>query len=459
MKLKATIYSIFIVLAFVACEDDLSSVGIGIQPDSDKINVRTDTISFTSSTQVMDSIYINTSTAYLGSFDDPTYGNIRYSYLCNFYSIPDSVFKSDVIDNKIDSVVLSLLYSSFVGDSLTPMQATVREVTKPLDKNFYSNINPLNYVDMNSPAWAKTTYTARNMNVSDSAYTAGDHTVKFKLPNSVGEKFYNEWKTNGNAKFADLDEFFKFFPGVSIESTYGSGNILNIYRTILQVYYDTHVQLKKKDGSDSTVVVRPDYAIFYSTEEVTQLNRIDSREGDAKMLNDKEHTYLKTPAGVITQLEIPLDSIVKKVGDDRFFNNVRLALTAEDQATWDYTLKLPPTLLLISKDSVKPFFEEGRTVVNSSYSYVATKANSSAYKYDFGNISNLVQNSIKKWNEQYSSQELWPPLKLWVIPVQILTDGYGNPYRTNNYFEPSGAKLRIGTENLKLYITTTKTNK
>ncbi len=81
--------------------------------------------------------------------------------MCNFYSIPDSVFYPDV--NKIDSVVLRLPYISYVGDSLTPMEATVYEVTKTLDKNFYSNVDPWKYADKNS-VWGKKIYTAANTN-------------------------------------------------------------------------------------------------------------------------------------------------------------------------------------------------------------------------------------------------------------------------------------------------------
>jgi len=462
MKLKTIIYSICISLAFIACNDQLSSVGSEIQPEGDRLNVRTDTISFTSSSQVVDSIFIKTSRACLGSFNDPLYGIVKYGYLTNFYTSPTGVFDDEVIGDRIDSVLLRLQYYYFVGDSLTPMGATVREVTKPLAKNFYSNINPLDYVDESVPAWADTTYTARNMNLSDSAYSTTTYRdVVFKLPNTVGEKIYNEWKRtpDGKETFANLDEFFKFFPGVYIESTFGSGNILKIDHTSIEVYYQTHIMGNVSGKVDSLVT---HYALFDSSEEATLLNIIDkadSKERDQELASDENYTYLKTPSGVITQLEISLQDIVDKVGDNRIYNNVGLTLAVEDQSSWQYTLPMPSTVLLISPDSVKQFFEQAR-LASSNYSYIAGLATSSAYKYDFGNIANLIQNSI-----QNMPQSQWPLLKLWVIPVEILYDpssSYyttGAAYATNNYFTPSGAKLKTGRENLKLYITTTKTNK
>ena len=466
MKFRAIIYSIFIFFAFTACDDDLSPVGLEIQPDGDKISVRTDTISFTSSTQIVDSIFIKTSRTCLGSFDDPLYGNIKYSYLCNFYTSPDNVFNDIVIDDRIDSVVLRLLYygfagNGFVGDSLTAMEATVREVIKPLGKNFYSNLDPAEYIDKNAPAWAKKTYTSRNMNVSDSVYYSLDEyrSVEFKLPNSVGEKIYNEWKRPGGKEtFADLDKFFDFFPGVYVESTYGSGNILMIDRTYFQVYYQTYI-MGNVSGQVDSLVTR--YALFDSSEEAIQLNiidKIENKEGERQLTLDNDYTYLKTPSGVVTQLEISLQDIVNKIGNDRIFNNVKLTLEAEEQPAGEYTLAMPSRVLLISPDSVKPFFEEAR-LASSNYSYYANLATSSAYKYDFGNISNLIQNSIKKLNEEKREPDQWPPLKLWVIPVEFLYDGNMTPFATINYFTPSGAKLKTGRENLKLYITTTTTNK
>jgi len=463
MKLKAIIYSIFISLAFVACNDELSSVGMGVQPENDRMSVRTDTINtLTSSTVSLDFIFIKANTTYLGNFDDPLYGNIKYSFLTNFYTSPNDVF-GEVIDDKIDSVTLRVFYygyagKGFVGDSLVPMGATVREILKPLGRNFYSNLDPekAGYIKRNIPAWADTVYTARNMNMSDSAYFLGQYrSVDFKLPNHVGERIYNEWKNpEGKETFKNLDKFFDFFPGVYVESTYGSGSILIVQTTWLQVHYDTHVMLKDKDGKDSVEVVRPARALFSTASEATQLNIIDktkSKESEKQLIANTDFSFLKTPAGVVTELKIPLRDIVDKVGENRIFNNVNLTLDVEDRSIWDYTLPIPPRVLLISPDSVKPFFEEAR-IANSSYSYYANLATSSAFKYDFGNISNLIQSSIRK-KETITPQDT---LKLWVIPVEIGFDGQ-TPITTTHLFTPSGAKLP--RKNLKLSITTTRTNR
>jgi len=130
MKLKAIIYSILAMFAFVACNDDLSPIGNDIQSPKDKLSMQIDTISFESSTQIIDSIFVKTSTGLLGNFYDPTYGEIQYGYLCNFYTAPSAVFVDDVIDDRIDSVILKLKCSPLLGDPFTAMEVAVYGIQK-----------------------------------------------------------------------------------------------------------------------------------------------------------------------------------------------------------------------------------------------------------------------------------------------------------------------------------------
>lgn len=444
MKFKIILSCVVFTLMFIACDDDLSPVGMSVQPDGDRISVYADTIPFTSSTVIVDSVFIKTVTGCLGSFDDPTYGNIKYGYMCNFYSIPDSVFYPDV--NKIDSVVLRLPYISYVGDSLTPMEATVYEVTKTLDKNFYSNVDPWKYADKNS-VWGKKIYTARDLNIPDSSDEEYKE-LKITLPTSIGERLYKEWNERGKATFENLESFFDFFPGVYVESTFGSGNILNIEGTYLYVYYNRILERKTTGKKDSVVV---NWAVFNSSEEVTQLNKFESKFGNQELVDNPNYTFLKTPAGVVTELKIPLQDIRDKVGVNRTFNNVGLSLEVEEQVhSGDYTLPIPREVLLISPDSVKLFFEKSGSAGNKN-SY-RTTLSASSDKYEFGNIAPLIQHSIADVDTD--------TLKLWLVPIETTTTNTSMLSGiVKNYFRPSGAQLKTGKENLKLYITTTEINK
>ena len=444
MRLKLLSCVVF-ALIFVACDDDLSSVGMSVQPDGDRISVFTDTVSFTSSTEKVDSVLVNTTSGFLGNFNDPTYGNIKYGYLCNFYTPSENVFPADVIDDKIDSVILRLSYTSMY-DSLAPMEATVYKVINPLERNLYSNINPDKYiVDKN---------TGKSIILGKKIYTAGgSDSLKITLPVSIGEELYKEWKDGDRSHF-ELENFFKFFPGIYVESTFGAGNILSASRTDLLVYFDTNKMLKDKEGKDSLNIIVPAKVTFPASAEVIQLNKFESRFVPQKLLEDTVYTYLKTPAGLVTELQIPLQDIRDKVGTDRIFNSVRLSLEVEEQPyIWDHTMEITPEVLLISRDSVETFFEKPYREADYKYSYYTYRSTAStpAYRYDFGNIAPLIQYSIANADMD--------TLKLRIVPIETRRDNNNNIISgfTNNYLKPSGAKLK--KKDLKLYITTTKTRR
>lgn len=460
MNIRVILFFIIALLA-VSCNDELSPVGMTVLPEDDDIDVRRDTISYTSSSQIIDSIYVKTSYGFLGTFNDLVYGNIGYGYLTNFYTSQDSVFKYKALDNKIDSVRLFVFARNSAGDSLTTMEASVYGIPegKKLDRNFYSDVDPWKYASKDM-LWAKKTYTFREMKINalDTFYTVPAYAfnpyIKFNLPVSVGQHLYDKWQTDPGV-FADLDQFFDFFPGLFVTSTGGSGNIQEVGLTLLQVFYTGVV--KGSEGQDSTFFAQ---TYFRSSEEVIQMNNLTSnRTDDQKLIADKTKTYIKTPSGVITQLEIPIREISERLGDERTFNNVKLSLKADYQQDWKYTLPIPPNLLLIPPDSVKQFFEQSR-LPESSYSYMSTLS-SSTFEYNFGNISVLIQNTINHLKDKGIDSSQWEPLKLWVMPVYPLyQDSYSTtPYIVQNYFQPAGVTLKTGADYLKLYITTTKTMK
>lgn len=58
----------------------------------------------------------------------------------------------------------------WVGDSLAPMRAEIFKITSPLQKNFYTNIDPKQYCNMQESMGAQA-YTAYNTSISDSLET------------------------------------------------------------------------------------------------------------------------------------------------------------------------------------------------------------------------------------------------------------------------------------------------
>ena len=88
---------------------------------------------------------------------------------------------------------------AWVGDSLAPMRAQIYLVDKELERDFYTNFDPLEYCDMQNSLGMQT-YTAYDNSVPDSIRNATDSngdrtfipTVTIRMPKEFGQKFYDE---------------------------------------------------------------------------------------------------------------------------------------------------------------------------------------------------------------------------------------------------------------------------
>ncbi|MCC8199062.1 MAG: DUF4270 domain-containing protein [Tannerellaceae bacterium] len=440
-------------------------LGIGMGPDDDRVSVKTDTFLIKANTIKVDSMYAKTPNAALGEIYDPLYGMLKADYLCEFYCPEDFRFARTPIDGKIDSIEFCLYYTSWTGDSLVALQAEIFQVTSPLERHYYSNINPEDYSNMQI-SLGRQTYTAYDTSISDSirALSSTDENyydphVRIRMPLELGQKIYDA-SINDRSVFASQEAFNEFFPGLYVTTTYGSGNILNVYRSAMHIYYQTEYVTEDSEGNDSTYIDKG-VTIFNVTKEVIQLNRFQNSQLDQLLKPDDEYTYLKSPAGVFTQLEIPMTEIAPKI-EGRRVNNFALTLRALPSEEWEYALDPPATVLLIPKDSVDNFFENNKSIDNittyyASYISPTTTSSSSTISdsdrrtYQFSNLSNLLNYQL-----QYAPDE---NLILYVIPVEIETfyDYYtGYTYKATHDTKMSGAALRKSTENLEIEIITSQ---
>lgn len=455
----------------MACDDSVGRVGLTIQPAGDKVSVFDTTVTVSARTIVVDSVYAKTNNGLLGNFYDPSYGNIKSSYICQYYpSVGFPYLDSIVIDNetkksKIDSVRLNVYYSSYLGDSLAPMEVTIYPVVKPLDNNYYTNADPANYCDLNHPI-AKYGYTARNLNFSDSVLQANGyyHYISIPLPVSIGQDYLDK-VSNGELK--TVDEFLDYFPGTYLTTTFGTGSMLSVDMTDIIMYYTLLRTYQDVNGNDS-IGTTVGSAAFAVTKEVIQLNKFENTNPAFLTEDNPDKTYLKSPAGVYTELTIPLKEIVKGIGTKKF-SSVKLSLSAyppDDSVA--YPLPFPgisnsandydatgyeAKLLLIEPDSVKNFFElkkvaDGRTSFTTQFS-------PSTYSYDFNNIANVVQNAIEKAPDKDLTLWLIPVLTTWYTQTVSYTSSAPVDYMTSQYLYPSGVTLKKGGDNLKIRVIAT----
>jgi hypothetical protein len=454
-----------------SCNDDYGLVGPSIQPEEDTPTIKADTFMLKASTVVLDSIYAKTATGLLGEIYDPLFGDLKADFICQFYAQDGFTFRQKPIDGKIDSVLFMLFYSNrdWIGDSLASMQATVYPVVKPLDRNYYTNIDPAQYVDFNNPLASKT-YSPRDLTVSDSLWnattTSGSYTVysynariEIKLPVSLGQKFYEE-SINNPGNFVDQDAFNKFFPGLHITNTFGSGNILSINATQIVIYYNYYAERPSTGAIDSVVMANE---VFPVTKEVIQMNHMKNAGLDQLLVPNDQYTYIKSPAGVSTRLTIPMKEIKEKV-ENRRINTFYFELKAMPQDNWKYALSPPENVLLIPEDSVKTFFEKGKTEDNVT-TYLGTY-NPASLLYFFTPItstSTAASTVTSKTNlaNLIKYQLLYAPdedLNMLLIPVtrSIMSSGSSTvaTESISSYLKPASLTLRKDSLAMQVQVIT-----
>jgi len=229
MRTKGFVICFILGIIFYSCDDTISRVGLGIQPDEDKISVFDTTVLIGARTIEVDSVYAKTIYGMLGEIYDPSYGVIKSSYICQYYPSIGFVNIDEIIDGKIDSVRLIVSYVNFYGDSLAPMEATIYPVNKALGDHYYTNADPKDFCDMDNPL-AKYSYTARNLNVSEEILQQNGwlYFLSIPLPDEIGQEYLEKVKKND---LPSLEDFLDFFPGTYITTTFGTGSMLPIDAT------------------------------------------------------------------------------------------------------------------------------------------------------------------------------------------------------------------------------------
>lgn len=459
MRIKSLASALLAILVISSCDDTTNELGTSLINNMDYLNVSADSFSVSSRTVVADSVYSRSSYGYLGSICDPeTNGIVTANFMTQFHTLEDyeHTFPKEEnvisrIDGKVvaDSCELRLFYTSFYGDSLAPMKLVAHEMSKPMLENriYYSNFDPAKEGYLRSDGINKEkTYTLADLSVSDKAKSSTGYTTNICIPlndpyvdkdgnhyNNYGTYLMQTYYKNPPV-YGDQLKFIKeVIPGFYFESTGGLGAMAYIFTSKLTIYF------RYTDAEADTTyngVVQ-----FGGTDEVLQTTRIDNnRETILKLAEDNSCTYLKTPAGLFTEITIPVDDILKGHDGDSI-NSAKLIIPrVNDTSESDYALSYPANLLMIPKDSLYSFFENNR-IVNNRTSFLANSpASTGNNTYQFRNISNLISAmNINRKSENWN--------KVLLIPVDITATSSGSIVKISHSMALSSTRLVGGSEN------------
>ncbi len=193
-------------------------IGMDVQPQSDLLNILyTDTASITACTVKEDSV-ITDEVLYnlLGNYDDPVFGKVSASFYTQVRLSQNDI---NFGDNAVcDSIVLTLLYKGYYGDSSSSFIFKVHELLNDiyLDSIYHSKRN-MQYSSVNL---------AQNIsyihNLKDSVTINGKKMpphLRIKLDNNFGNQLINA----GASNLENNTAFTKYLKGLYVTSVYNNG--------------------------------------------------------------------------------------------------------------------------------------------------------------------------------------------------------------------------------------------
>lgn len=458
-------------LTFAACDDTTEGIGGSITNKIDNINISNSAFNVTTKSIVADSVLSRNNTGLIGKMKDPETGNyVKGDYMTQLSVLP--TFSVDTLDyikqaNKgsieADSCYLLVSYNASYGDTIAPMKVTAYEMTKPMaeDKEYYSNYDAFKegWVSESNQHWSS------NYNLSNTSDVKNFKIYLNKKYTTKDGKTYKNYGSYIMQTYAEHPEYFKtnykflhnVCPGFYIKNVGGTGNMAKIWNTELIFYWTRHKTINK----DSTAV-SIGYNRFDGTEEVLQLNKIENDTENLKKLASKDQekcTYLKSPAGIFTEVTLPIEDIMKGHEKDTL-NTATISFPRLNNDNEDnpYNFATPSTILMVQKDSLQSFFEKSKLADNRT-SYTASYSSTGTYKnaYTFQNIANLVSAMYKNKGKG----ENWN--KVVLVPVNVITTTQG--YTTviskiNHDMSLASTRLIVGTDDPdKDYTTDKKTGK
>ena len=444
-----------IVVAISSCTETTDLMGNSLTSDINKYEVTTDTFDVSTKSIKVDSVLSRSVYSYIGRLKDPETGSYIVSdYMTQFHILEnqaDKLFPDVVsileqggdIDPVADSCFVRIVVNSYQGDSLAAMKLKLRELSKPVEESgtYYTNFDPV------KKGYVRTDKSMTDLTTSDSlrnVYRQKGYyeTVDIPLNDEYCDKngiVYNNYGTYIMQMFYSHPEYFKnsktftrnVCPGFYLQCIDGLGVMTEVAYTQIVIYYHY-------TKNNVTYIENQN---INATEEVLQTTHITNDQSRIdKLIADEECTYLKTPAGIYTEVTLPIESIKNGHENDSITSAKIVFNRMHDTSNFsEIILEEPTQLLMVERDSLKTFFETN-SVPNNKTSYLAT-FNTTQKTYTYNNISTLVnhmwarRNTTPDWN------------KVVLIPVQVETSGTTSATTVSNEMNVNSVRLVGGKKN------------
>ena len=458
-----------IVLILAGCDEDTGS--LGVYPQQDDITTSSDFFNVLSNDTINNVVPAGSTTCYLGKVLDPeTNQAITATFAAQFHTFENYTFpaKENIVANKetgflCDSIELRLFIKDTFGDKNNPMKVEVWPLSMSEDKllneaaELYTNTDLWQYVDDSNGPIATKVFTATDYALSDAQRADGNYSdnIRIVLPREIGESIMQKFYSNPN-NFRDSYSFIRnVCPGFLFRTVSGTGTMVNLEVCTMNLIF----KYKNDKSNDKEL---QGLCRFAATPEVIQSTQFENSNVD-QLIGNEEYTMLKTPAGICTELILPINDIYKGHEKDSI-SRASLTLTRinnrDTELDVSYAFGIPKNLLLVRKKDFENFFKNNQ-VSDSQKSYT-TQFNETYNCYTFDNLSRLIsycqhekQAGIEALGPIEDAEKVWEAANpdwnhVLLVPVTVAsaTDSYGTTTQVsvNQDLSLCSTKLVRGTE-------------
>lgn len=458
-------------MALSACNDEALDIGSSLTGQTDILNVSYADFNVSTRSVLADSVLLRSSYCYLGKIKDPeTKSYVTSEFMTQFniletFGLPNEGDIASSFDGKVaaDSCQLELYMASAqsVTDTLAAMKIRASELAKPMeeDRKYYSNYDPVaEGLIREDGLYKDKVFSFNDLALNDSARNNSDsyNVINIKLNQPYTDKngmTYNNYGTYLMHQYYQHPEYFKnsyafihnVCPGFFFSVTDGEGVYTQIVEMSLRFYFQ-----RKTNKADSTSTYATAIA---GTEEILQTTKItNDREKLLQLAADNTCTYMKAPAGLYTEVTLPIDDIYRGHENDSIMT-AKISFQRLNNLYYDKTFDVPDYMMMIPKDSLNSFFETQKLPDNKLT--FCTSFESKTNLYSFSNISSLVNKlaDIKRAgqktdNNWVANHPNWN--KVLLVPVQAIVNSSSTTGTISGYEHCvgiEGTKLVGGSEN------------
>ncbi|PCJ81946.1 MAG: hypothetical protein COA49_02995 [Bacteroidetes bacterium] len=325
----AAYWTFWCILIFVGCKKPDSSIGLGLQPESDMLNLFvTDTLTIDMVTIREDSLKTDElSTAVLGRVFMPRIGWTTAGFVSQLrLSAPGIDFGANPI---VDSLFLNLKFTGDTYGQLSNQSLLVEQLADSIsyDSSYYSVFSPEGlHENLVDPSQGPI-----SLNPSEDLIIGEDTVVsmiRLKLKNSLGQTLLNQ----DTSTFADNQSWLEFFHGIKVttlaDGVGAAGIDISSGMSLMRLHYHNDVDTAFYDFLISPLSARVN---MFEQDYVGELSFLNAPPSDSAFVSGEKSLYVMSGAGLKTEFRIPfLSSINDSLGPERAVQKAELILPLDE---------------------------------------------------------------------------------------------------------------------------------